>query len=288
MWCAPPGAKIVRIKMGGDNRNTLSPPQGRSVSAQVRLKYLRNLREYALQYCGFGDARANKTGQVILYTRGRDSCRRQLLLPRGDANNAEVSWKCVESLLQEKLGRSAPVSILHTMPRTFCGQVRLFNDASAVLGMDGAWQNNILFMQPTATLISFQEGTQNNWLLIYGMSGLLRNFNAPCVPPAAKKITPNCTGSVVKVRDNTHDQGVVVDSDLIKLAVRVLQPKSARKGIPKGTPGAYVKCPVKKAVKHPELSLLNCSILRDRGSGDGGNEVLAGLFLGAQFRALEA
>ena len=65
------------------------------------------------------------------------------------------------------------------------------------------------------------------------------------------------------------------DNDLIKLAVRVLQPKNAGKG----TPGAYVKCPVKKAVKHPELSLLNCSILRDRGSGDGGNNVLAGLLV---------
>ena len=281
MWCAPPGAKIVRIKMGGDNRNTLSPPQGRSVSAQVRLKYLRNLRECALQYCGVGDASANKIGQVILYTRGSDSCRRQLLLPRGDANNAEVSWKCVEALLQEKLGPAVAVSILHAMPRTFCGQVRLFNNASAVLGMDGAWQNNILFMQPTAALISFQEGTQDSWQLMYGTSGLLRHFSAPCVPPPAKKVTPNCAGYVGKVRDNTHDQGVVVDSDLIKLAVRVLQPNNAGKALrgENWTPNAYVKCPVKRAVKHPELLQLNCSILRDRRSGDGGSDVLAGLLV---------
>ena len=48
--------------------------------------------------------------------------------------------------------------LLEQMPEGLGQQVALFAAASAVVGLDGAWQNNILFMRPGARMVSLQPG----------------------------------------------------------------------------------------------------------------------------------
>ena len=52
----------------------------------------------------------------------------------------------------------ADVLLLEQMPEGLGQQVALFASASAVVGLDGAWQNNILFMRPGARMVSLQPG----------------------------------------------------------------------------------------------------------------------------------
>ena len=186
---------------------------------------------------GYMRVRDGYTCHALVYTR-RDTCRRRMM-------RAEV----LADALRAKICPS--VALVHAMPKPFDRQVRLFANASLVVGLDGGWASNVLWMPPTATAVSLQLVTQDSWQTL-GTEQVLQplhvghrpaadgrsdppvsRFFAPCLPPNATRRPSQCPDPHRSPRsDDDVDVAHPEVVDLVLRAARHELPPNKKYGAP--------------------------------------------------------
>ena len=200
-----------------------APPPSPSATPAMRAA-LPSIRRAVLAHYGLRAREPSEPCRVVVYTRG-DACTRRLL-------SAE---RLLEPLRQRACAAAGggTVALVEEMPRSLREQAALFSNASAVVGPDGAWQNNIVFMPAHAVMVSLQPGKMDSWQVRFGTAAAISRVVAPCIPKGTKRrADPKCAG-----RNPEQDAHMVVDDAMVELVIASLS------GKPPETPRFGTKCP---------------------------------------------
>ena len=169
--------------------------------------------------------------RVVIYTREMDACRRRLLgaerillgpLRRKAREHnerllgsiANATGPQAKAVSQHRLVCET-IDILHSIPHNSCDQVALFNGASTILGIDGSWQTNIIFMEPSATVLAFQVNLQDDWPVKFGTASAIRHVSAPCIPKDSLRRKPvvNSSGSGGSCQEGLRNKAADYDTE---------------------------------------------------------------------------
>jgi hypothetical protein len=137
---------------------------GRSV---IELKQMRQeIRRMALQNGQVRHIHSNKDEfdiikeHIVIYTR-QDSQWRNLLE--------------VQELIRLFDLDKYSISVVHSMPTSFYGQVELFANADLLIAPNGGWAPNVLWMSNVACLVELHLYREDSWLNMFGLGKLFED-----------------------------------------------------------------------------------------------------------------